>query len=342
MWICDQWGITEDEVAKERRIRDYRWELTSNDHGSEPTIETLRTYAEWHAMFCAAEELLRTSPLEKDNWAEDTFLDWLLSHCTSYPKWWLADMRDPVPLDKIFWTMVPPDSADWETSIPENSFDPLVGFEHAKISEYVVLDAYIRRANEGYTETIHIASALASVETAPALLRALQTVRNPMDYRIPPEGDDLEIDKGDFRLLGWLKDIERPHDGIDMKDPLRNNLSGTLTLPGKRFSEWAKLISSPDNKLHWTYGEDQKAVTKFECWDDLPTTERNYRGFYSEGRRLWVHTPTLISFLKNEEKDLIVQCWISRWRDKKGAGEYVPGKAKIYLIHSDGIIETLR
>jgi len=45
-----------------------------------------------------------------------------------------------------------------------------------------------------------MASALVSSDRSESLLRALQTAKNPHDFRIPAADDDLQIGSGSFQL----------------------------------------------------------------------------------------------------------------------------------------------
>lgn len=341
-WICDEWGFGRDHVSNDWLRRKYDWRLWTNHQGAEGIVETLETYLEWHAMFCAADELLRNRPVILDTWEKDPFGDWLGGWTLAWPSQWLSDMRDPVPLEKIYWDLGRSESEDWERQISPDAFDLLVGIREPPRPGFLVLNAWYRRADHSISETMNIESALVTPETAPALLRALQTTSNPRDYRVPPEGDELEIAEEGFELKGWLRSMSSRWGGIDEKDPLRNDLSHSVVIPGRDFTEWSDLDSSVDLKLHWRRGHDRDPVTIFECWDDLRTTEREYIGFYSEGRRLFVRIDALLKYLKDRQRCLIVECMIERWVDKKGMGEYVPGKAKIYLIYPDGTVETLQ
>lgn len=343
-WICDRWGFSNEDLSYDNDWikKRYNYNLWSNNHGSEPVVETRQSYAVWHAMFCVADHLLRNRPVVRDEGKSDPYGNWLARWTIAWPNFWLADIRDPVPLEDIYWSLERPESKDWEQEISPDAFDPLVRIPDSLLPGFIVLHGWCRRANQGASETMHISSALVTPETAPALLRALQTVVNPRDYRIPPEGDELEIAEEGFELKGWLKILQSDWEGIDQNDPLRNNLSSSLVVPGKDFVEWGNLVSSPERKHYWRKGNEEEKVTILECWNDLQVTEREYKGFYSEGHRFWVRVKTLLEYLRNRRRCLIVECMIDRWVDRKGLGKYVPGKAKIYLIHPDGTVETLR
>ncbi len=116
-WICDKWGFRNENVGDDWLRRRYDWELWGNHQGADPIAETLETYLEWHAMFCAADELLRNRPVILDEWEKDPFDDWLTRWTLAWPNHWLSDMRDPVPLEDIYWHLERPESEDWEQQI---------------------------------------------------------------------------------------------------------------------------------------------------------------------------------------------------------------------------------
>ena len=342
-WICDKWGVPANIGYQRDWIRQkYDYNLYSNGQGSEPTVETVQNYAEWHAMFCTAGELLKTHPAIYDEWENDPYGHWLARWTLNWPGYWLADLRDSLPLEDIYWYLGEPTGENWKQEISPDAFDPLIGLNKTSIPKFLVLHGYYRRAVHGASESMYISSALVTPETAPALLCAMQTAVNPNDYRVPPEGDELEISSEGFELKGWLRILESECGGIDENDPLRNQLSSSLVVPGTDFVSWENLECSSDHKRYWRCGYEDKPVTNLECWDEQPKTDREDRGFYSEGHRLWVDVNILLDYLKERQRCLIVKCMIDRWADKEGTGKYVPGKAKIYLIHADGTLETLR
>ena len=345
-WVCVTNGDFPMKIPSTITIKSRKsmvMKLCSNDHGTDPVVEARRSYAEWHSMFCAAGELLGTHPIMEDKWegGGNAFEYWLTQWTCTWPDFWIADMRDPAPLEKPFWHLEGPIGEDWEEKISPDAFDSFVSITERSESEFFFLDGDYRRANRDGSETINIDSALVIPETAPALLRALQTTEDPYRYCVPLEGGDLEIDAEGFELKGWLRHQDPVRSGLDMNDPLRNSLSGSIILPGMDFMAWGDLISSSDLKRFYRKGKELEAVTIFENWNDLRTTERHHQGFYSEGSRLHVRKTSLLAYLKDRQRYLIVKCTIHRWVDRKGEGKYVPGKAKIYLIRHDGKIETL-
>ena len=67
-WIIDVWDYSGDiesfaQESRRGRFNDRDWGLSMNRHGSIPTLEPLKTHLEWHAMWCASGEFLKTEPL---------------------------------------------------------------------------------------------------------------------------------------------------------------------------------------------------------------------------------------------------------------------------------------
>jgi hypothetical protein len=95
-WVTDVWGRTNEECRRDARLeRNERdWYLRSNDHGSRPIIETLRTYLEYHAMLVVAGELIDEGVpivIEPYDDAEDPWDYWIRHHLDTDPSCWLAD-----------------------------------------------------------------------------------------------------------------------------------------------------------------------------------------------------------------------------------------------------------
>ncbi len=73
-------------------------------------------------------------------------------------------------------------------------------------------------------------------ETAPALVRALQTASNQWDFRIPDEEDELQIDAPPYSLVGWLAHIGGDA-GFDEHDPFRYEVGQTRVKRGRKPAE---------------------------------------------------------------------------------------------------------
>ena len=105
-WILISWsyGAAVDRFDAEDargRFRHRRWALSAHGHGSIPTLEPLRTHLEWHALWCAAGELLKTEPLaasENGGYAPLYSLRQRVEHHKlTEPPLWSADLLVPGP-----------------------------------------------------------------------------------------------------------------------------------------------------------------------------------------------------------------------------------------------------
>jgi len=350
-WICDEWGYAEpvrdsDPVCKWQGS-DRDWALRSNRHGSEPTIEDLRIYLEYNAMFCVAGELLATKPVVEDDWESDPWGYWLNRWDLSWRDQWLADRRQTTPLERSFWVSSQDKVVEWTKGATEDDRRRVVGLLDPLHAGYIVVEARQSRHDYGGNDSTYVASALVAAETGQALLHALAQCQTPHDYAIPLEGGDHQFDVklGDgtrFALTGWIEVEGGDTEGLDEHDPLRYSLGRTLAVPGSKLTQWADLAL--DDGCWESHRRERPDVplTIFEHWNDC-LREEYVSGFQTEGHRLWVRISDLLEFLRSGEWALIVECEIARHADRRERrrleDEYV-SKAELYLIHSDGTVET--
>lgn len=350
-WICDQWGVVGD-VWQDDPIRqwdnwDRDWTLRSHSHGSEPTIEDLHTYLEFNAMFCVAGELIATRPIVKERWERHPWEEWLSRWDLAWREEWRADRRQKTPLEPDLWHWTTAHREEWAKKPASMAFDTAVGLRRALLKGYIVGKARVQRSQYGDSEDIEVSSALVSAGTGQALLYALADSRHPYDYRIPCEGDELEIqeslaDGTEFCLKGWMCSINADSECIDQHDPLKNGLGGMLIVPGTLMKKALNLRLDRDRRMSFQNDRSGRATTIFEHWNDCTPGERD-SGFQTEGYRLWADRKQLLSFLRSGGWSLIVMCIINRrlQRHKRSSIEdkYGP-QTKLYLIHSDGTVET--
>jgi hypothetical protein len=343
-YISRKWGYVgkcyEDNHVK--NSSDIEYSLTSNGHGRLPTIETLKTYYEYHAMYCAASELLEKEPLlDKEQYHWDSWENWLESEALVWKEFWLSDLRDPIPLDKKFW-LSEFDKFDekWRDVVGDKQYDDVLGFSsNSKINTIVPYGGYTRYFGENY-EAVSINSAIVTPKTSEALLRALQTAKDNYDYRIPLEGDDLQIHEENFQLVGWLRQISSEYEGLDKNDPFANEIGKSYILFGNEVENVFEINYSKDYKLAYF---DQEKVFEFQNWSDK--TKHSYSTHGSSGSILKIDSRFLISFLQKRKMHLLVECTISRYlKDRNYSYEKPERKnnAKLYLIKSNGEVKTIR
>jgi hypothetical protein len=177
-------------------------------------------------------------------------------------------------------------------------------------------------------------------------MRALQTSRDPYDYKLPDEGTDFEINEPPYRLLGWLDDIAIDS-GIDSRDPFCRTIAGVRLRPGAAVGKDLVQRITSDGNMAW-YAGQQSLAFEHVAWSDKPPEDRSERRRYrleSEGERLSVSVKTLLSWMLKTEMDLIVSIELIR---EEGGGDYEETSkekrkartAKVIVLRRDGSIEA--
>ena len=199
-------------------------------------------------------------------------------------------------------------------------------------------------------QSIRIETALVSPDTAAALVRALQTVNDAWDYRIPPAGDNFEIDVPPYKLVGWLIDVQ--HDlGIDERDPLRYGVRAIQSRPSEMTERILNLKFVYKSQARWIEANRAKTLFIYETWGDNRDDEPEDRFRYNEtvrssGWRLRIARDTLKTFLNQVGLDLIVEVEITRRNKGYEYSRYDEEGAKgtrfdrVLLFRRDGTIEA--
>src|ERR1017187_1333404 len=348
-WILDKWRVPTTESRWELQPRKYRfsernWTESSNDHGTEPTLERFTTYLERHAMFCAVGELMKSKPLVSvTDDGYDHFEAWLKRRGLSSPPQWLADFRGLKPLEGQFWSE-PSDMDTW-LEVPADSefLRELLTHEDGNM---ITAQAWHETGSSRFSSRVYVDSALVEPTAAASLMRALQTATDPYDYKLPDEGTDFEINEPPYRLLGWMDDITIDS-GIDSKDPFCRTIAGVRLRPGAGVGKDLVQRITSDGNVAWN-AMNQSVAFEHTAWSDKPPENRSERRRYrleSEGERLSVSVKTLLSWMFKTEMDLIVSIKFIR---EEGSGDYEETSkekrkartAKIIILRRDGSIET--
>ena len=189
-WIVDAWGYSGDtrsflqEERRRSRLNDREWGLSSNRQGSTPTLEPLRTHLEWHAMWCASGELLKSKPLvsfDEDDWNDlgaRIHREKLME-----PPLWSADLLISTPLLDRNWRSQERSLDDWVAEVREADHRAEI-FPGDRLA-YVVADGSSERRAGDRIETIGVSSALVEPGMGRSLVRALQTMEDSWDYKLP-------------------------------------------------------------------------------------------------------------------------------------------------------------
>lgn len=347
-WVCDRWGRTDKDWWKDPRELGgrYNWQQMSNEQGQVPPIENLRTYLEYHAMFCAAGEMVDEMPVEMRDWgdSECPWEGWVERHIGASPSYWLADLRSPTPYLVDCWGQFPP-VEQWLRRDDPSEYDAGLGLgEPGHSGEIVVLgniDVIGSRRRGG----VRVTSALVTPEKALSLLRALETASSPRNFKLPVldyyESDERgEINKPGFELKAWLK-WQRFEDGIDEFDPLSRGVRGSFGTFADDCMRAMKVSIIPGTQSYSLPGGELAA--RLEIWSDNLEAKHTSES-YSEGQRLWLRLDILLEYLQARGLDLIIAVKIARNLERNERGEedkYDFGRSRIYLLRRDGTLETL-
>ncbi|MDX8452968.1 AVAST type 3 anti-phage nuclease/ATPase Avs3a [Mesorhizobium sp. VK9D] len=342
--VEDEWSLGSREVWR----RDQRWSKqifadreTSHSHGSAPATDDLQFYLAYHGMMTVAGKLLRTNPLHQaPDDAEDELQYWLEGHRLSRKDGnWLADRRDPHPLEWPEWKNEKPGD-NWPSSVQVADFERLLGAGRDRLNLWGRWTAKSGKREE----SVQICSAFVSRDKSDALMRALQTASNPHDYRIPDAVDDLQIDQGNFQLKGWVVDRTREN-GLDEFDPWSGDIKCPPITPSSLVVEALPLTSDSESRT-WKLKENNKDVIWCEIWGKRQT--KGEENDVERGRRLVADVGYLKELLKRVDKDMIIEVDLRRnilrsnyESYKENDPGYFPPYTRIYLLKSDGSICTV-
>ncbi|GAA5531408.1 ATP-binding protein [Herpetosiphon gulosus] len=356
-WIVDTWQVHDNprEWSKEPRnyrITDSMGMSTMHRHGDLPRIERYHTYLEWHAMWCTMGQLIQTRSLANNSDEDDDYYTpdgWIRRNGLAMPPFWLADFLRAKPLEAQFWISpeVPIDA--WVDSITDQTF--LNQIFASDNSEMLVVDGDHNTHSYRFKQETRIRTALVSPDTALALARALQTVADSWDYRIPYVEDRLAIDTSPYKLIGWLIDYEHLIEGIDEYDPLCYDIRSIETYPGPMVESVLNLKFHYGDQLQWVNVEDSSTAFIYECWGDsrddrTEYTMRSTAQVQSNGWRLNINKKALLAFLDEVQLDLIVEVKITRENNGYGRDRDDESRTKknqphrIFILRRDGTIDA--
>ena len=209
---------------------------------------------------------------------------------------------------------------------------------------YVVVDGSSERRTDDRIEKVRVSSALVEPGTGRSLVRALQTMEDSWDYKLPDEGEEhVEIDEASFRFLGWLQRSYRD-DGIDRKDPFRGHALQISSRPGQCVAAACNLTRDEAGRARWSNGEAGHPMFVYEAWGvDVEDEERYWDGFFVAGKRLVAHKEQLLNFLREQALDLIIEVEVERREreDRRRTGKEEDASpegryARLYLLDGDG------
>ena len=349
-WICDVWGRTKDDCQRDRgTARRYNYKYTETGHGSIPTVETLRTSLIYHAMMCAAGELIDAYPVSVDTYddPQDPWEDWLEYHLPFFDDCWEADLRGPTPLRPDCWAVLPMGEKypqKWSAKRLEDYEDAL-GTQEPGRENWIVVWGHTTHGESEHRMTFDVQSALVGTKNSRALLRALQCT-DPMNLALPVVNrhhDKWDFDEGDFYLQPFLQDEQHRDRALDEKDGAARGVFPSFTLLSDKVLD-ALDLRLVDGQRNWL-NRSGEVVAQLEIWSDDIHDQDHISGHYSHGQRLWLRRDVLQEFLAEQNCSLIVEVVHNRYHERNNFSENETkidlGKHVIFLFHPNGNCQTL-
>ncbi len=363
-WICDRWKITSQDCREYsgKRERGYDWGLFSHRHGSHPTIETLSTYIERHAMFMAAGDMIRELPVASvDENEYGSWYHWISRNCFDADPVITSDLRSSVPLQKFIHGTSYEALGSMDV-LPASVFsEQMDGHVVGYGSKWTVVSGHYTVMIADYSVGVSIEAALVSPATARALARAMhsseyvQSISIP-EWRISYEHNVKDIEarllqaeryegyessgiyEDGFELVPFIAEYHTERSMHEM-DQNSGGLWRTWRIPGRDFTDRLKLVR---NSAQLSYVSEQgELVVAPQSWSEGSYHQRHdNRTTY--GHRLNIRNEDLRRYLKQVKKDLLLRVVVTRNRDSRSnPEEYDHGQAKIFILRQSGRIEGM-
>lgn len=358
-WLIDQWHAPEKVHHWELEPRKSRYSerdqsLSHSHKGARPLIERHGFYLEWNAILFVVSEFLQKYPLWKadDNWG--SFSYWLSELSLTEPPVWLADLRDPKPLEDQLWLPGNDDENKWLSRTARQDFLACLFPSEGKDRSIIRVDGSWISEFPTRETRFDISSALVNPATASSLARALQTREDhSWGYHFPDEQDDEdERSQGfstmPFKLTGWLTD-RRNDGGLDKKDTFTNGIAPGRRTPGAATAAKLTLTAVSLPTKAWSTNTSALLAMEQLVWSDLPERYEDSswrsRETKSHGHLLQIRSDVLSSLLRIESMDLIVGVHIQRRLEQEYGGRYggetkkTKSFEKFFIFRADGTIE---
>lgn len=352
-WICDQWHWTKEELERFHRSDPSRhdWQLTHNDHGAIPRIETLRLYLEYHAMQCVSGEMADTIPIKMSKWETDDD-DWhrrLGYLFGATPSHWLSDLRQPTPHIPHLWGWREP-TATWLWRKTKADYNEALGLQPRKaLPAFLTVAGFHGFGDSDRDGSVRVESALVVPELARSLLYSLQSAKVSADAPIrtvvrddDEEEEGVAVDDSGFKLQPWLDRIVFKSDWQD-HDPHAHEFSGQFH---SLLSDFVSRHQLSVRNWEWFTPAGER-VAYSERWSDYRLgAERRSRSLASGGERLRMATTLILAHLRATGLDLILKVTLARnqeyeLRRANKKDQYDLGTPRIYLLRQSGVLEVV-
>ena len=354
-WIVDEWGIVDRsdtsryQDPRPQHFKERDWTLSVHQHGQVPTLERYHSHLEWHAMWCAVGQLMKTHSIRKVDYENSDEMTLRISQDKlTYPPMWLSDLLGPVPLQSYRWRPIVEDIDEWLGDISDESL--LRELFPVDRKGWVVVSAHIELSSDYRREVVAISTALVSSVLSHALVRALQTVNSQYDFHLAPEGPSLQVDQSNYKLGGWLKHFDMDF-RFDRNDPYCGSAGHPQGLPGTaavRHLDLEERCSS--GSLRWCRKGGDFPSFVYEAWSQDQDADAFYTpsgtGVVFSGHRTLVEKGELAKFLDTEKRDLIAEIGVTRHDRRKREPSYDPEDEKrsvfdrVVVLRQNGSVEA--
>lgn len=358
-WIVEKLAFSAKDLTRESDwvYSKYDYDATNNRQGSLPRVETLKTYAELHAWYLVAGELVDTQPAYTNSWSDQS--EW--EHDLRYfvrgldPLLPIRHAR-PLPTTPANYGLFKVPFNEWVKKSDKEEFECELWAD--KQNKWIVVSGSFSSDASDRDSSVIIDSYLTRSETGSALARllnsqddfvALPYTHSPYDAILSDVINDLaawnedspfsnEIVEDPFLLQGWVVDW---HQELPMQclNPKQEGYGLYLEIFSPLFSTNQRINLNPET-LEW-YHEDQGAIGYSEFWSNREGRGK-HENFIS-GRRLIVDIEFLLDYLKNSGLELLITVKLRRSRPYnsgyKDGETYDHGTVRAFILSADGQIK---
>ena len=341
--VVQEWRIDiDDQFIQDPRKNLYRYHHTKetwHSHSSYPKTDDYSFYLSYHAMLAVAAKLVQSVPvLHRNDWSDDEWTDWLHQHnLTRFDGRWLADRRDPLPLERRSW-IGREKSEDWRWDIAPK--DLLEGLLWDRGDEtWLHISGYWSDNDSGFKEKYDISSALVAPATSQSLLNALFFCHDPWNCYLPvPDDNDEEIESSLYELknLVYSGSSDKRLDKFDLQ-------GGDIEYPPFNVNqfimeEFDLAVDIEQRTWHLPDMVDPSLVC--ELWGEHQSEERGSVVRY--GKRISASMDFLKQLCTSTGCEIIFQVKLERQQDNLySQGDdvgYQPPYSKIFILSADGIL----
>jgi hypothetical protein len=342
--VINDWQvITDGGYKKDPRAKFWRssrnGQETYHSHESYPQTDDYCFYLSYHSMLVVAAKLLKKMPvMHRRDGCEDEWREWQSRHLlTREDGGWLADRRDPPPLERRKWMDERETNDQWLNG--KTNDDALDGLLFKRNGEtWLNVFGSWEDGDSERTETLYISSAFVPPEASQSLLNALSSCSNPRDFKLPNyEEEDMEFELGPFVLKGW---IYRNYSSkrLDELDPFAGEIYYPPYQIGKSIVEQMGLSADAEQREWYVDGEGKPSLL-CAIWSSNKSEYDKDR--WRQGINLSASLQFLRKLCLKTKRELILEVQINRrFKTEYGRSDdekgYQGPYSKIYLLSQDG------